>query len=112
MNKINEVIEQSNLEFEEDIVPIIKNPLLEYAHSEGYEKPKVCTKEDIDKIRSFISQRDQKILSAIEEERKERDGDIIGKIGALLLAKNSPQTILDAYFDAANEVLENNETNN
>ena len=68
MNKINKVIEESNKEFEEDIVPIIKNPLFEYAHTEGYEKPKKCAKEDIEKIKSFISQRDQKILSAIEEE--------------------------------------------
>jgi hypothetical protein len=37
---------------------------------------------------------------------------VVGEIGAKLLAKHSSQAILDAYFDAANEVLENNETNN
>jgi hypothetical protein len=46
-------------------------------------------------------------LAKLEEARKEA----IGEIGAKLLAKHSPQAVLDAYFDAANEVLEN-ETNN
>jgi putative hemolysin len=45
-------------------------------------------------------------------QKLEMEMEIIGKIGARLLAKHSPQAVLDAYFDAANEVLENNETNN
>lgn len=37
-----------------------------------------------------------------EEERKA----VIGNIGAELLRRQSPQPILDAYFDVANEELE------
>lgn len=38
--------------------------------------------------------------------------EVIGKIGAKLLAKHSAQAILDAYFEAANEELEASEQEN
>lgn len=41
--------------------------------------------------------------------KEEMAREIVGEIGAKLLAKHSPQSILDAYFDAANELLEDNE---
>lgn len=37
---------------------------------------------------------------------------VIGEIGAKLLARHSPQIVLDAYFDVANEVIEQHENNN
>jgi uncharacterized membrane-anchored protein YjiN (DUF445 family) len=52
------------------------------------------------------------ILAAVREAVKRERGDVIGKIGASLLAKHSHQAILDAYFDSANEILEQNESNN
>ena len=54
MNKINKVIKESNLEFEEKF-------------SKEWNFRHVV---NADSIKSFISQRDQKILSAIEEEVK------------------------------------------
>lgn len=47
---------------------------------------------------------------ANEHDNKIR-AEVVGKIGAKLLARHSPQIVLDAYFDIANEELEN-ETNN
>lgn len=38
--------------------------------------------------------------------------EVIGKIGAQLLARHSPQIVIDAYFGVANEQIEENETNN
>ena len=35
--------------------------------------------------------------------------ETVGNIGAKLLARHSPQAVLDAYFDAANEELESNQ---
>lgn len=32
--------------------------------------------------------------------------EVVGKIGAKLLARHSPQIVLDSYFDVANEELE------
>ena len=42
------------------------------------------------------------VRSELEKAYKE----CIGEIGAKLLAKHSPQVVLDAYFDAANEIYE------
>ncbi len=54
---------------------------------------------DGQKLRSSLSSTyKQGYLKALE--------DAVGNIGAKLLARHSPQAILDAYFDAANEVLE------
>lgn len=51
-------------------------------------------------------------LKVVESERR----GAIGNIGAKLLARHSPQAVLDAYFEAANEELEGltqeNGTNN
>lgn len=52
------------------------------------------------------------LKKALQKEREEIVKNTVGEIGAKLLAKHSPQAILDAYFDAANEVLEQHETNN
>ncbi len=38
--------------------------------------------------------------------------DVVGNIGAGLLAQHSPQVVLDAYFDVANKELEKYETDN
>jgi len=57
MNKINKVIEESNKEFNERWIQEEVNKL---AQDGGV--------VDLESIKSFISQRDQKILSAIEEE--------------------------------------------
>lgn len=50
------------------------------------------------------------VLSLLDEEvekaRGEEKNDVVAEIGAKLLAKHSSQAILDAYFDSANEVLE------
>lgn len=54
----------------------------------------------IDSIHAAYEERDR--------ERVERIAGLVGEIGAKLLARHSPQTVLDAYFDAANEVLEAN----
>lgn len=63
------------------------------------------SKDDSEKVKSFIA-------TILEEATKETVGDTIGKIGAKLLAKHSSQAILDAYFDLANEVMEEHETHN
>lgn len=52
------------------------------------------------------------ILDQIPALLGEAEESTIGKIGAKLLAKHSPQAVIDAYFDAANEILEQHETNN
>lgn len=56
------------------------------------------------------------IQSLLSRQRAELVEGIIGEIGAKLLAKHSPQIVLDAYFNVANEILEanaqKNETNN
>ncbi len=59
----------------------------------------------ISEVKSFI----RSLLHAKEGELRE---DIIGTIGAKLLARHSSQDVLDAYFEAANEELEKYETNN
>lgn len=43
---------------------------------------------------------------AISEARADERRKVIGSIGAELLARHSPQTMLDAYFEVANEELE------
>lgn len=49
---------------------------------------------------------DDAITTLISDtERLERE-KVIGNIGAKLLARHTPQNILDAYFDVANEELE------
>ena len=50
------------------------------------------------------------ITSLITRIKSEERADVIGKIGAMLLARHSPQIVLDAYFDAANEELEEEKT--
>lgn len=56
--------------------------------------------------------RREKIISSIKKAVEEAYKDSVGEIGAKLLAKHSSQAVLDAYFDAANEVLESHEINN
>ena len=51
----------------------------------------------------------RKTLTSIADQSKR---EVIGEIGAKLLAKHSPQIVLDAYFDVANEELEQNENDN
>lgn len=53
-----------------------------------------------------------RMIEVISQAIKEAVGDTIGEIGAKLLAKHSPQVVLDAYFDSANEVMEKHEINN
>jgi hypothetical protein len=50
--------------------------------------------------------------SIIDKTVQQTEERIVGVIGARLLAKHSPQIVLDAYFDVANELLEKNENNN
>lgn len=52
------------------------------------------------------------IQSEIDLAVEKREKEIVGEIGARLLAKHSPQIVLDTYFDVANELLEENENNN
>ena len=56
--------------------------------------------------------RNEHIKSFLRSALTRQVEETVGKIGARLLAKHSPQAVLDAYFDAANEELKNNETNN
>lgn len=56
-------------------------------------------------IKSFIK-------SLLSHQLEEVRTDTIGNIGAKLLARHSPQIVLDAYFDVANEELEANEEEN
>jgi hypothetical protein len=60
----------------------------------------------LDGFYDFLASCQQEWVETVRDRR-----DVIGKIGARLLAKHSSQAVLDAYFDAANEELETNETN-
>lgn len=58
-------------DFDEEIVPILENPLLEYNSSEGYEEPKKCTAVDIGIIKSFT---ERALTTQKEEIRKVVEG--------------------------------------
>lgn len=52
------------------------------------------------------------VFSLLLSHRTALKKEVIGTIGAKLLDRRSPQIVLDAYFEVANEELENNETEN
>ena len=80
---------------EERFDTVFADNMYEFGEGDGFRK----------QVKSFIA-------TILEEATKEAVGGAIGDIGAKLLAKHSPQAVLDAYFDSANEVLENYEINN
>lgn len=59
--------------FDEQIRPLIDNPLIEFNFSEGHKNPKLCVEEDIKNIKSFIQQE-------IELAKKEEQERIVGII--------------------------------
>jgi len=65
--------------------------------------PENCTHKE-----SPVSQ--SSLTSHGQQEYLRGRSEAVGNIGAKLLARQSPQAVLDAYFDVANEELEN-ETN-
>lgn len=50
----------------------------------------------------------EQVMKFIKSEISLSNAELVGRIGAKLLARHSPQIVLDAYFDAANEELEEN----
>lgn len=60
----------------------------------------------------FASRISELLAQARQEEREKTANDVVGEIGAQLLAKHSSQDILDAYFEVANEELEKHGINN
>ena len=51
---VHEIIQKIDEEFDEKIIPILENPLYEVHFTEGHEKPKKCTEEDIKLIKQFL----------------------------------------------------------
>lgn len=75
MNHLDIAKKEGRERFDEDIIPIIENPLLEYNHSEGYEKTRACTKEDIAKIRAFTFSHERAIeIAQLEDLVEEAEG--------------------------------------
>ena len=52
------------------------------------------------------------LLQSLSSYEKEIAGEVVGEIGAELLARHSPQAVLDVYFDVANKELEKYENEN
>src|SRR3990167_4810747 len=51
---VHEIIQKIDEEFDEKIIPILENPLYEVHFTEGHEKPKKCTEEDIKLVKQFL----------------------------------------------------------
>lgn len=84
------------------------------ARKEGYEKgmkyaEAICNAAkgaNLDQLKQYHT------ASGYESGRKEARKEVVGSIGAKLLANHSPQAVLDAYFEVANDELEKDETTN
>lgn len=100
MNKINKVIEESNKEFMESFVEMHSM----HGH-DMHNRPILYDKKDNDikEIQSFISQRDQKILSAIEEEVEASKKEVRNKENSIKISDTG--SVVYYYLSKIQELL-------
>jgi len=92
MTPIEKYIAEKEKEFDK-VVSIIEIPLYEYHFTEGHENPRSCAHDDIDTVKSHLTQSMKGLIGAIVEEiegvkinlpMNERDGSGMGAYNGAL----------------------------
>lgn len=70
-HNLEQIIARQKRLFDEEIRPILENPLYEYNFTEGHEKPKKCTEEDLKKVFNWHSSSIKEILEGEIQRKKD-----------------------------------------